>query len=82
MCQTKEMGESIGATLGKVEKVDANGKGFCLGNSLCIRVLLDISLPLCRGRKVSLGEQGLKWVALKYESSSSMKVLLLIPKFA
>ena len=67
MCQTKEVGECIGATLGKVEKVDANGKGFCLGNSLCIKVLLDISLPLCRGRKVCLGEQGLKWVDLKYE---------------
>ena len=67
MSQTKEVGESIGATLGKVEKVDADGKGFCLGNYLRIRVLLDISLPLCRGRKVRLGEQGLKWVDLKYE---------------
>ncbi|XP_050256858.1 uncharacterized protein LOC126702007 [Quercus robur] len=67
MCQTKEVGESIGATLGKVEKVDAIGKGFCLGNYLRIRVRLDITLPLCRGRKVRLGEQGLKWVDLKYE---------------
>ncbi|XP_023874424.1 uncharacterized protein LOC111986965 [Quercus suber] len=60
MCQTKEVGESIGATLGEVVKVDANRKGFCLGNFLRIRVLLDISLPLCRGRKVRLGEHGLK----------------------
>jgi len=52
MCQTKEVGMSFGATLGEVEKVDANGKGFCVGNFLCIRVLLDVSLPLCRGRKV------------------------------
>ena len=28
MCQTKEVGISIRATLGEVEKVDANGKGF------------------------------------------------------
>ena len=27
MCQIKEVGMSIGATLGEVEKVDANGKG-------------------------------------------------------
>ena len=67
MCQTKEVGESIGATLGKVEKVDAIGKGFCLGNYLRIRVRLDITMPLCRGRKVRLGDQGLKWVDLKYE---------------
>nr|XP_023917062.1 uncharacterized protein LOC112028599 [Quercus suber] len=67
MCQTKEVGMSIGATLGEVEKVDANGKGFCLGSFLRIRVLLDISLPLCRGRKVRLGEYGLKWVDFRYE---------------
>lgn len=67
MCQTKEVGESIGATLGEVEKVDANRKGFYLGNFLRIRVLLDITLPLCQGRKVGLGEHGMKWVDLKYE---------------
>ena len=67
MCQTKEVGESISATLGEVEKVDVNRKGFCLETFLCIRVPLDITLPLCRGRKVRLGEHGLKWVDLKYE---------------
>lgn len=39
-----------------VEKVDANKKGFFLGSFMRIRVLLDVSLPLCRGRKVRLGE--------------------------
>ena len=67
MCQTKEVGMSIGATLGEVEKVDANGKGFCLGSFLRIRVLMDVSLPLCRGRKVRLGDYGLKWVDFRYE---------------
>ena len=52
MCQTKEVGISIEATLGEVVKVDANGEGFCLGNCLRIRVILDVSMPLCRGRKV------------------------------
>ena len=67
MCQTKEVGMNIGATLGEVEKVDANGKGFCLGSFLRIRVLMDVSLPLCRGRKVRLGDYGLKWVEFRYE---------------
>ena len=67
MCQTKEVGMSVGVTLGEVVKVDANGKGFCLGNCLRIRVILDVSLPLCRGRKVRLGEYGLKWVDFRYE---------------
>ena len=67
MCQTKEVGMSISATLGEAEKVGANGKGFCLGSFLHIRVLLDVSLPLCRGRKVRLGEYGLKWVDFRYK---------------
>lgn len=67
MCQTMVVGMSIGATLGEVEKVDANRKGFCLGNFIRIRVLMDISMPLCRGQKVCLGEYGLKWVDFKYE---------------
>lgn len=49
MCQMKDVGMSIGATLGEVEKVDTNEKGFCLGNFLRIRVLMDISMPLYRG---------------------------------
>lgn len=61
MCQTKEVGMRIGATLGEVEKVDANEKGFCLGSYLRRRVSLDVSMPLCRGHKVRLGEYGLKW---------------------
>ena len=68
MCQTKDVRMSIGATLGEVEKVDdANENGFCLGNFLRIWVLIDISMALCRGRKVRLGEYGLKWVDFKYE---------------
>ena len=67
MCQTKTVGLSIGETLGGVERVDANEKGFYLGNFIRIRVLMDISMSLCRGRKVRLGEHGLKWVDFKYE---------------
>ena len=67
MCQTETVGLSIEATLGEVEKVDANKKGFCLGKFIRIRVLMDISMPLCQGRKVLLGEYGLKWVDFKYE---------------
>ena len=67
MCQTKTVGMSIGATLGEVEKVDANGSGFHLGSFLRIRVQMEITKPLCRGWKVRLGEHGMKWVEFKYE---------------
>ncbi|XP_030923329.1 uncharacterized protein LOC115950238 [Quercus lobata] len=67
MCQTKEVGMSIGTTLGEVEKVDVNEKGFCLVSYLRITVSLDVSMPLCQGRKVRLGEYGRKWVDFRYK---------------
>ena len=47
--------------------MDANEKGFCLGSFMRIRVMIDISNPLCRGRKVRLGESSQFWVDFKYE---------------
>lgn len=47
VCQMKAVGMSIEATLREVEKVDANGRGFCLGSFMGIRVLMDITKPLC-----------------------------------
>lgn len=40
---------------GMVEKVDVEEKGFYRGGYLPIRVSLDITLPLCRGRMVQMG---------------------------
>nr|XP_023875779.1 uncharacterized protein LOC111988216 [Quercus suber] len=48
MSQMKEVSLRIGQSLGRVEKVDVDDKGFCLGNYLLIRVSIDISTPLCR----------------------------------
>ena len=65
--QTKEVGHCIGTTIGSVESVDANEKGFCLGSFMRVRVMIDISHPLCRGRKVRLGDSSQFWVDFKYE---------------
>ena len=67
MCQTKDAGLLIGGTLGTVEKLDVDDKGFSMGNHLRIRVSLGISLPLCCGRLVRLGGPSLMWVEFKYE---------------
>ena len=67
MYQTKEVGYSIEATIGSVESVDVNEKGFCLGNFMRIRVTINISNPLCKGRKVRLGGLSQIWVDFKYE---------------
>ena len=67
MSQTKEVGLRIGESLGRVEKVDVKNKGFCLGNYLRIMVLIDISMPLCRGRMVRMGGPSPSWVDFRYE---------------
>ena len=67
MSQTKETGLCLGSTLGVVEKVDVDGKGFSLGRYLRICVSLDITKPLCRGRMVRIGGPSTVWVEFKYE---------------
>ena len=67
MCQTKDAGLLIGGTLGTVEKLDVDDKGFSMGSHLRIKVSLDISLPLCRGKLVRLGGPSPTWVEFKYE---------------
>ncbi|XP_075645496.1 uncharacterized protein LOC142616555 [Castanea sativa] len=67
MSQTRGAGLRIGGILGVVEKVDVDEKGFRLGGYFCIRVSMDITQPLCRGRLVHIGRSLLTWVDFKYE---------------
>ena len=53
--QTKQVAEKIVGPIGTIEKVDVGSKGFSMGKYLRIRVTIDISKPLCRGRVVSHG---------------------------
>ena len=61
------MGIRIGGSLGKVVKVDVGDKGFSMGCYLRVRVILDISQPLSRGRIVRAGGLDSRWVEFKYE---------------
>ena len=67
LSQTREAGLRIGRSLGKVEKVDVGDKGFSMGCYLRIRVTLDISQSLSRGRIVRSGGSNSWWVEFKYE---------------
>lgn len=67
MCQTRDAGFRIGGTLGNVERVDVDDDGFRLGGYMRIRVSMDISVPLCRGRLVRLEGPSPQWVDFKYE---------------
>lgn len=51
---TKENGALIGSTLGEVISVDALESGRAWGTCVRVRVKIDITKPLCRGRMVRL----------------------------
>ena len=51
----KANGELIGSSLGEVVSVDALEGGRAWGTCTRVRVKMDITKPLCRGRMVRLG---------------------------
>jgi hypothetical protein len=66
ICMNKEVGNKIGETLGKVEEVDVSGEGPGRGSSLRIKILIDITKPLERGRALWLNGK-MVWVNFRYE---------------
>ena len=42
------------------------------GDHVRVRVILDISKPLCRGQKISLDGRNIGWVSFKYERLPSL----------
>ena len=54
---TKDVGVSIGRTLGEVEEVDMREEGKALGRCIRVRIKLGISQPLCRARLVRFGSR-------------------------
>jgi hypothetical protein len=66
LCMTKSVGEKIANSLGTLEEVDVAGSGVGWGRCLRLRVVIDISKPLERGRALVLNGNTL-WVNFKYE---------------
>ncbi|GLT72136.1 hypothetical protein SLA2020_440930 [Shorea laevis] len=70
-CISKEIGFSIGASMGLVEEVDTAENGVGWGEYLRVKIKLDLSKPLLRGRMLKLPRTSV-WIAFQYEK---------IPKF-
>jgi hypothetical protein len=64
---TQETSEAIGNTLGRVEYAPESVEESVGGPWMRVRVLIDITKPLCRGRKVTLEDGTTHWVSFKYE---------------
>lgn len=62
-----KVGKMIGASIGEVEEVGVGNGDVEWGEFLRVRVRVDITKPLPRGKKVSLGDSQTVWVTFKYE---------------
>ena len=64
--------KKIGSVLGEVF-TPTDPKIFDGGHFIHIQVSIDLSLPLCRGRLISIGEGGKQvWILFKYERLPNM----------
>ncbi len=62
-----EVAKTLVSSLGRVEQIsdgDTNADG---GQAMCICVRLDVTKPLCRGRKARLDKGHETWISFKYE---------------
>lgn len=64
---SSEVAMDLGASLGQVEPYSMAGEEQSGENNPRVRVHLDITKPLCRGRKVRLGKGKSGWLTFKYE---------------
>ncbi|GMY05644.1 hypothetical protein FCV25MIE_00883, partial [Fagus crenata] len=64
---TKQTGEHVGSIFGKVEEVDVFENGVGWATYLRVRICLDITKPIPRGRVVTFNSLGQMWVSFKYE---------------
>lgn len=53
-CMGKEIGRKIGETMGTMEVVDTDVDGIEWGEFLRVKILLDLTKPLSRGKKLNI----------------------------
>ncbi|KAL5823915.1 hypothetical protein ACOSQ4_021815 [Xanthoceras sorbifolium] len=67
-CMSRKVGLFLGGKIGLVLEVDLGSSGDCLGKFVRVRVVVDVSKPLRKGLRVSLGDpEEVCVVVLKYE---------------
>lgn len=64
-----ECGERIGRSLGVVEGVEVDDDDVGWGTFLRVKILLDLTKPIARGRKETINGSKF-WIPLKYEKLS------------
>ena len=67
--------EKICEVLGRVIPI-ANPRELEGGNFFRVRVSMDVTGPLCRGRLVSIGKEKQVWISFKYENITEYMLLV------
>ncbi len=62
-----EVATILGSSLGKIAHVTEGDKAAGGGQAMRIRVSMDLTKPLCRGRKATLEKGREVWISIKYE---------------
>uniref|UniRef100_A0A2N9FFZ2 Reverse transcriptase domain-containing protein n=1 Tax=Fagus sylvatica TaxID=28930 RepID=A0A2N9FFZ2_FAGSY len=62
-----EVAAILGSSLGKIARVTGGETSVDDGQAMRIRVSIDITKPLCRGRKAKLERGRETWISFKYE---------------
>jgi hypothetical protein len=65
-CMSREMGMRIGSSVGEVEEVEVDEDGVGWGEYLRVRIVLDLSKPISRGRILHVRDKQY-WITFKYE---------------
>ena len=69
--QTRKVADNLCDTVGDIRK--SNGVvDEDVGSFFCVRVAIDITLPLCRGRVITQPSGEKRWVKFKYERLPSL----------
>uniref|UniRef100_A0A2N9J7Z2 Reverse transcriptase domain-containing protein n=1 Tax=Fagus sylvatica TaxID=28930 RepID=A0A2N9J7Z2_FAGSY len=67
LCMKKAVAEQLGRSIGEVVRTQVHDEESGSGRYMRIRVRVDISRPLCRGRRIGLTNGGEGWVSFRYE---------------
>jgi hypothetical protein len=65
-CMGKEIGRQLGTAIGEVLLVETDEKGAAWGEFLRVRVMVDLTKPLLRGRRLKIQGKSF-WVRFQYE---------------
>jgi hypothetical protein len=67
LCMKKSVAETLGRSIGEVIRAQVHDEDSRSGRGMRVRVRVDITKPLNRGRRIGMSNGGEGWVSFQYE---------------